>query len=70
MKAALKPGGHAIVNVDAPVREWRKGYGTERGFHAWLREWDEPARVELHTINNIVPELTVPKALAFADLVF
>ena len=31
--AALKPGGHALVNVDAPVREWRKGFGTERGFH-------------------------------------
>lgn len=42
----------------------------QRGFHAWLREWDEPARCELHTINNIVPELTIPKALAFADVVF
>jgi hypothetical protein len=33
--AALKPGGHALINVDAPVREWRKGFGTERGFHPW-----------------------------------
>ena len=40
----------------------------QRGFHGWLREWDEPARVELHTINNIVPELTVPKAIAFGDV--
>lgn len=41
--AALKPGGHAIVNVDAPVREWRKGFGTERGFHAWrlMLDWAE-----------------------------
>ncbi len=41
--SALKPGGHAIVNVDAPVREWRKGFGTERGFHAWrlMLDWAE-----------------------------
>ena len=41
--AALKPGGHALVNVDAPVREWRKGFGTERGFHPWrlMLDWAE-----------------------------
>lgn len=41
--SALKPGGHAIVNVDAPVREWRSGFGTERGFHAWrmMLDWAE-----------------------------
>lgn len=40
---ALKPGGQAIVNVDAPVREWRKGKGTERGFHPWrlMLDWAE-----------------------------
>jgi len=40
---ALRPGGHALINVDAPVREWRKGYGTERGFHPWLLmlDWAE-----------------------------
>jgi DNA modification methylase len=40
---ALKPGGQAIVNVDAPVREWRKGMGTERGFHPWklMLDWGE-----------------------------
>ena len=48
---------------------WANG-NYERGFHAWLREWDEPARVELHSIQNIVAELTVPKALAFGDVVF
>ena len=25
--AALRPGGHALINVDAPVREWRPGEG-------------------------------------------
>jgi len=76
-------GGEAAMGVDLGLgyakmqqgSEWVKEspWGSpalQRGFHAWLREWDEPARVELHTINNIVPELTVPKALAFADVVF
>jgi DNA modification methylase len=41
--SALKPGGHALINVDAPVREWRKGFGTERGFHPWkmMIDWAE-----------------------------
>lgn len=41
--AALKPGGHALINVDAPVREWRPGFGTERGFHPWrlMLDWAE-----------------------------
>lgn len=53
--AALKPGGHAIVNVDAPVREWRKGFGTERGFHAWRLMLDWAERVGFR----------VPERLAF-----
>lgn len=33
---ALKPGGHALINLDAPVRDWAKdGRGTERGLHPW-----------------------------------
>jgi len=41
--SALKPGGHALINVDAPVREWRPGFGTERGFHPWrmMLDWAE-----------------------------
>jgi DNA modification methylase len=40
---ALKLGGHCLLNVDAPVREWRPGFGTERGFHPWkiLLDWAE-----------------------------
>ena len=32
-----------MINVDAPVREWRKGFGTERGFHPWrlMLDWAE-----------------------------
>jgi hypothetical protein len=76
-------GGEASLGIDLDLGYAKMQQGSEyvkespwappvlqRGFHAWLREWDEPARVELHTINNIVPELTVPKALAFADVVF
>jgi hypothetical protein len=42
---ALRPGGHALINVDAPVREWRPGFGTERGFHAWEMMLDWGRRV-------------------------
>lgn len=41
---ALKPGGHALVNVDAPVRDWTKdGRGTERGLHPWrmMIDWHD-----------------------------
>lgn len=40
---ALRPGGHALINIDAPVREWRPGFGTERGFHPWrlMLDWAE-----------------------------
>ncbi len=34
--SALKPGGHALINLDAPVRDWAgDGRGTERGLHPW-----------------------------------
>jgi DNA modification methylase len=56
--AALKPGGHAIVNIDAPVREWRPGYGTERGFHPWRMMLDWAERIGFR----------VPDRLAFARL--
>ena len=34
--SALRPGGHALINLDAPVRNWTgDGRGTERGLHPW-----------------------------------
>lgn len=41
--ATLRPGGHCLLNLDAPVRQWRKGMGTERGFHPWkiMLDWAE-----------------------------
>jgi hypothetical protein len=42
---ALRPGGWALINVDAPVREWRPGFGTERGFHPWEMMLDWAKRI-------------------------
>ena len=41
--AALKPGGHALMVLDGPVRDWRKGVGTERSFTPWkvMIDWAE-----------------------------
>jgi len=52
--AALKPGGHALINVDAPVREWRKGFGTERGFHPWRLMLDWAERVGFRVPDRLV----------------
>lgn len=43
----LKPGGHALVVLSAPVREWKKGRGTERGLHAYRTIIDWSDRVGL-----------------------
>lgn len=56
--AALKPGGHCLFNVDAPVRDWRPGMGTERGFHPWKIMLDWAERIGFR----------VPDRLAFARL--
>ncbi len=41
--AALRPGGQILLNLGAPVREWRPGVGTERGLHPWrtLLDWTD-----------------------------
>lgn len=40
---ALKPGGHCILNLDANVSQWRKGFGSERGLYPWkvMIDWAE-----------------------------
>lgn len=43
--AALRPGGQVLMVLDAPVREWRKDIGTERGFHPWETMLDWAKRV-------------------------
>jgi DNA modification methylase len=43
MIMALKPGGHALVVLDGPVRRWRRGMGTERSLLPWrvMLDWAE-----------------------------
>lgn len=36
------------------------------GFHAWIMRKADPARFELHTLQNVGLELNIPKALAWA----
>ena len=52
--AALRPGGHALINIDAPVREWRPGFGTERGFHPWRLMLDWAERVGFRVPDRLV----------------
>lgn len=51
------------VNPMAPVEE-------AFGFASWVREWDEPARYELHTLQNWLPELNRPKGIAIGLVVY
>lgn len=53
VKPALKPGGHCLMVLDAPVREWRKGYGTERGFMPWVVMLDWAERVGLRVPDRL-----------------
>jgi hypothetical protein len=53
---ALRPGGWALVNVDAPVREWRPGFGTERGTHPWRLMLDWMDRVGFRCPDRLVFE--------------
>lgn len=40
------------------------------GLDSWIREWDEPARLELHCLQNFMIELNTPKSLAIGTVVF
>lgn len=51
--AALKPGGHCLLVIDAPVREWRKGVGTERGLQPWRLLLDWADRVGLRAVDRL-----------------
>lgn len=51
--AALKPGGNCIFNVDAPIRNWRDGFGTERGLHPWRLLLDWADRVGFRSVERL-----------------
>lgn len=44
---------------DNPIAPAVQRYGA----HFWLREWDEPARVELHGLSNYIIQDSIPSAL-------
>ena len=50
---ALKPGGHCLFNVDAPVRAWRPGMGTERGLMPWRILLDWADRVGFRVVDRL-----------------
>ena len=51
---ALKPGGHALINVDAPVRDWTgDGRGTERGLHPWRLMLDWHDRIGFRVVDRL-----------------
>lgn len=63
VKPALKPGAHCLMVLDAPVRKWRDGYGTERGFLPWQVMLDWATRVGLRVPDRLVyGRLGVPGA--------
>ena len=53
VKPALKPGAHCLMVLDAPVRKWRDGYGTERGFLPWQVMLDWAIRVGLRVPDRL-----------------
>lgn len=58
------------VEGSEPVKENPAAQAVERyGTFAWLREWDEPARVELHSLQNFVLQLPIPKGIMQATVV-
>ena len=50
-------GGEPVKEQPWAAAQWRQG------LYSWLREWDEPARVEAHALNNFTLELPVPKGV-------
>lgn len=53
VKPALVPGGHCIMVLDAPVRKWREGFGTERGLVPWKVMLDWAERVGLRVPDRL-----------------
>jgi hypothetical protein len=59
----------AMQEGSEPVKDNPIAPAIDRpGAYTWLREWDEPARVELHSIQNCIPELRIPKAVMQAKV--
>jgi len=49
---ALRPGGFCVINIDGPVRRWRKGVGSERSLIAFKLAIDWAERVGLRYVEH------------------
>lgn len=57
------------VEGSEPVKENPIAPAIEQfGFTSWIREWDEPARLELHSLQNFLIELNTPKGIAIGTV--
>lgn len=50
--AGLRPGGFCAINIDGPVRHWRKGVGSERSLIAFKLALDWAERVGLRYVEH------------------
>ena len=50
--AGLRPGGFCAINIDGPVRHWRKGVGSERSMIAFRLALDWAERVGLRYVEH------------------
>lgn len=59
---ALRPGGHAVIVIDSPVRD-RRGIGSERGLHPFRLAIDWADRVGFRFVERLVfARATMPGA--------
>jgi hypothetical protein len=67
----IEPGPYWVKRVEGSelVKENPMAPAVQRyGFFSWLREWDEPARVELHALMNTILELRIPKGIMIGQV--
>lgn len=58
-----------MMEGSEPVKDNPMAPAIERyGSWFWLREWDEPAKVELHGLCNAIPQLQIPKAIMIGQV--
>lgn len=63
------PSWLKMVEGSEPVKDNPMAEAVERfGVWSWLREWDEPARIELHSLQNSIVEVNVPKGIMIATV--
>lgn len=69
----IEPDGSWLKGIEGsePVKRNPLDPATEWfGFGSWIREWDEPARYELHSLQNFLIELNRPKGIAIGTVVY